>query len=224
LARFPSFSLGGREKTILQEVEEHLAVVRQCVVAYQKMVVDCAAGGLSAHKAFADVQALEANASALQRALNAKIAEGAFFGGVREDILNLIQSDDNIADSAKDAARLLVIGSDGDEAFPGLLKSEHMTAFQAQQLAAVDALALLIQALQTDKATALSKVKAVEDCEEAADDEKEHLLIQLFSRPRTADPVSIIQLRDFIFASDNIADDAEKASDVVLVLVAKGYG
>jgi uncharacterized protein Yka (UPF0111/DUF47 family) len=38
------------------------------------------------------------------------------------------------------------------------------------------------------------------------------------------DPVSIIELRDFIFASDEIADNSERASDVVLVLVAKGYG
>jgi hypothetical protein len=40
----------------------------------------------------------------------------------------------------------------------------------------------------------------------------------------TTDAVSVIGLRDFLFASDDIADNAENASDVVLVLVAKGYG
>jgi len=36
--------------------------------------------------------------------------------------------------------------------------------------------------------------------------------------------VTVIQLRDFIFVSDDIADNAEDASDVILVLIAKGYG
>jgi len=143
---------------------------------------------------------------------------------VREDIINLIQTDDHIADSAKDAARLLVIGSEADHGYLELLKSEHMSSFQGNLLSAVTALEALIQGLQVDRSAVLARVRAVEDFEEAADTEKDQLLRQLFSKPRTMDPVSIIELRDFIFASDEIADNSERASDVVLVLVAKGYG
>ncbi len=143
---------------------------------------------------------------------------------MREDIINLIQTDDHIADSAKDAARLLVIGAEAARGYLELLKSEHMLSFQGNLLSAVTALETLIQALQVNKKAVLARVRAVEDFEEAADTEKDQLLRQLFNKPRTMDPVSIIELRDFIFASDEIADNSERASDVVLVLVAKGYG
>jgi predicted phosphate transport protein (TIGR00153 family) len=224
LARFPSFSLGGREKSIIEGLEHHLSVVKECVMAYQKLVSAYAAVDESSKELFVQVFDLEAKAKGIRRDLSAKISEGAFFGGVREDIISLIQTDDHIAESAKDAARLLVIGSEGDHGYLELLKSEHMPSFQGNLLSAVTALEALIQALQVNRSEVLARVRAVEDCEEAADTEKDQLLRHLFSKPRTMDPVSIIELRDFIFASDEIADNSERASDVVLVLVAKGYG
>jgi len=224
LARLPSFSLGGREKSLLQGVEQHLSTVKECVVTYQRFVAACAVTDPASGKLFTEVYDLEAKASDIQRNLSHTIAEGAFFGGIREDILNLIGSDNKIADKAKNAARLLSISAEGDPAFLDLLKSEHMSSFQTNLLSAVSALESLIRALQVDKHEVLSRVHVVEDYEEAADTEKDHLLRELFKKPRTMDPVSIIQLRDFIFASDDIADNAESASDIVLVLVAKGYG
>jgi predicted phosphate transport protein (TIGR00153 family) len=216
--------LGGREKSILQGVERHLSLVKECVITYQKLIPACAVQDPAAHDLLGAVFRLETEADELQRELSRNIAEGAFFGGVREDILTLIGSDDSIADATKDAARLLMMGADGDPAFLGLLQSPHMASFQKNLLGAVTSLEALIQALQLDKKSVLSRVRAVEDLEEAADTDKDGLLRQLFSRPATMNPVSIIQLRDFIFASDDIADNAERASDVVLVLVAKGYG
>ncbi len=224
MARFPSFSLGGRERSILQGLEQHLSVVKKCVVTYQSLVSSFASEGPSSDALLTEVFSLQDSAKAMRRDLSAKIAEGAFFGGVREDILTLIQTNDNIADSAKDAARLLAIGVDGEPAFLEILRSEHMAAFQKNLLAAVTALESLILALQSDKKTVVSKVRVVGDCEEEADTEKDHLLRQLLGERGRMDPVSIIELRDFIFASDDIADNAEHASDVVLVLVAKGYG
>lgn len=224
MARFPSFSLGGRERKILDGIDRHLDTVRRCVLAYQRMVSAFADAAPDARRILDEVFELETKADEIRRDLNRNIAEGAFFGGVREDILSLIQTDDSIADAAKDAARLLAMGAEGDPDILGLLKDVHMLGFQQRLLEAVSSLQSLIQALRIDKASVLSRVRAVEDCEEGADTEKNYLLNKLFSKPRLLDPVSIIQLRDFIFASDNIADNAESASDVVLVLVAKGYG
>jgi len=224
LTRFPSFSLGGRAESIIEGLEHHLSVVKECVIVYQKLVSAYAVGDESSKELFVQVFDLEAKAKAIRRDLSAKISEGAFFGGVREDIISLIQTDDHIADSAKDAARLLVIGAEADQGYLELLKSEHMSSFQGNLLSAVTALETLIQGLQVDRSAVLARVRAVEDFEEAADTEKDQLLRQLFSKPTTMDPVSIIELRDFIFASDEIADNSERASDVVLVLVAKGYG
>lgn len=228
MARFPSFSLGGRERSILEDIATHLAMVKECVVAYQYLVTNCAQTedrSRPSRELLAQVFSLEAKAKEKRRAISGRIAEGAFFGGVREDILNLIQTDDKIADKAKDAARLLAMTIDARPEMRTILGSEHMTGFQKNLLASVTALESLIQALrEDDKHGILSKVRAVEDFEEAADTEKDHLLRSLLDSPDTVDPVSIIEMRDFIFASDDIADNAESASDVVIVLVAKGYG
>ena len=224
MARFPSFSLGGRERSIVKDMEEHLAIVKQCVIAYQALVTAFASEDSPSQALLDSVFELETKAKERRRNISAKIAEGAFFGGVREDILNLIHTNDNIADKAKDAARLLAITSQGDSNSIRLLRSEHMAGFQKNLLASVEALESLIRALHGDKHEILAKVAVVEDFEEAADGEKDHLLRELLGSPRAPDPVSVIELRDFIFASDDIADNAENASDVVLVLVAKGYG
>lgn len=199
-------------------------MVKQCVISYQKMVSASATGTPVSQDLLQDVFDLEAKAKEIRRDLSGKIAEGAFFGGVREDILNLISTDDRIADKAKDAARLLSIGAEENPKFLEILNSEHMAGFQANLLSAVTALQDLIRTLHENKNAVLAKVGIVEDFEEAADTEKDHLLTQLFKGPTTTDAVSMIGLRDFLFASDDIADNAENASDVVLVLVAKGYG
>ena len=224
MARFPNFSLGGRERSILRGLQDHLAAVRECVVAYQKLVAACAARDSRTTEALRLVFDLEAKADSMQRELSQKIAEGAFFGGVREDILNLINTDDSIADAAKDASRLLVIGQDDDPAYVTVLIGEHMTRFQSSLLAAVDALAAMIDLLQEDKKSVLAAIRAIEECEERADAEKDHLLRAVFDMRNTLDAVSIIQLRDFLLASDDIADRSENAGDVLVVLVAKGYG
>jgi len=228
LARFPSFSLGGREKSIVQDIGQHLQMVKQCVIAYQNLVWSCASSprDKEPRELLQVVFDLETKAKDKRRDISGRIAEGAFFGGIREDILNLIGTDDKIADKAKDAARLLAITAEErtEEGFFDLLRTEHMKRFQENLLAAVTSLETLIEALQKDKRSVLGKVRSVEYYEEAADTEKDHLLRELLGKRETLDPVSIIELRDFIFASDDIADYAENASDVVLVLVAKGYG
>jgi uncharacterized protein Yka (UPF0111/DUF47 family) len=143
---------------------------------------------------------------------------------VREDILNLLAEIGTVAQAAKDAARLLTLGTTGDPAGLLILKNEHMAKFLANLMASLTALEGLVKALQTDKKGVVSGARVVEDYEEAADTEKSALLAELFKFPRTIDPVDIIQLRDFIFAADDIADNSVNASDVLIVLVAKGYG
>jgi len=223
LATFPTFSFGGREKSIIQGLELHLSVVRSCVATFEKLVGAFLTGNGSATALEDEVFRLERRADEIQMDLNRKISEGAFFGGIREDILNLIDRIDDIADSAKDASRMLMINPDGDQASLEMLKSEHMRLFLETLLAAVDSLAALVGALQIDKKTILSRVHVVREHEKAADTAKDQLLGTLFKLPRT-DPVAIIQLRDFLFVADDIADDSVHASDVIAMLVAKGYG
>jgi len=167
---------------------------------------------------------LESRAADAKRSLSTQIAEGAFFGGVREDMINLLDKIAKIADKAKDAARLITLTEVTDANAREILRSEDMKQFLNNLDQAVVALQHLIEALAIDRKTILDRVHAVEEYEEWADTFKQNVLSALFERSRGIDPVTVILVRDFVFSADDVADNAEYASDVVLVLVAKGYG
>jgi predicted phosphate transport protein (TIGR00153 family) len=172
---------------------------------------------------FQKVMMDETQADDVHRELSLKIAEGAFFGGVREDFLNLLEKIDSIADSAKDAARLLMIEKITSPSALLILGSDKMDSFLKALHDSVGALLHLIDASKIDRKTVLSRVRTVEDCEELADTKKDLLLRETFGLAENANALTVIQLRDFLFQADDIADNAEDGSDIVLILIAKGY-
>ncbi len=217
-------SPGKKERAIFDGVLLHLATVTQAVEAFRASVAAIAGGDASSASLVNSVFDAETKADEIHRELSTRIAEGAFFGGVREDMLNLLERIDDIADAAKDAARYLEEDSQLLTEAPRILRSENMRLFVEDLGSAVAALTDLVKALEVGKKEALSKVHNVEAFEEEADTHKAAVLKELFGGERSMDPVTVIQLRDFIFVADNVADRAEDASDVILILIAKGYG
>ena len=217
-------SVGKKEKTIFDGILGLLDTVSEGVQSFEASVVAFSGADPQAQDLVKKVFDAETKADGIHRDLSLKVAEGAFFGGVREDILNLMERIDDIADSAKDAARFLSEDSRlGDEARV-VLASENMKLFLSDLKAAVSALRDLVRALKVGRKQALALIEKVEDFEEEADGHKDALLKELFGRADTMNSVSDIQLRNFTFMADNIADNAEDAGDVILVLLAKGYG
>jgi predicted phosphate transport protein (TIGR00153 family) len=224
LVKFPSFSLNRRENDILDGIEKHLAIVGRTVESFARLVDAAAKGKATDAKAsFEAVIAGEKEADQVHRGLSMRIAEGAFFGGIREDILNLLEKIDNIADSAKDASRFLESEGSLDAFAVSLLNSEAMNHFIVNLKSAVHSLAYLVAAFRNSRKEMLARIHKVEECEEAADSNKDQLMGQLFANTTQPNPITVIQMRDFLFVADDIADYAEDASDVVLVLLAKGY-
>lgn len=223
--KLPAFlSLGRNEKTILAGVNRHLDVVVQIVDAFRLVVVSVASGDSDSAKAAAEaVFAGETRADQVHRELSLQIADGSFFGGIREDLLALLEKVDNIADSAKDSARLLVFSKLDDDARK-FVSSDEMKRFTDEVAVAVEALVALVHAFDGGKKLVLSKIPGVEDAEEEADERKDELLGALAESESAMNPLTVIKLRDFIFMTDNIADNAEDCSDVILTLVTKGYG
>ncbi len=220
------FSINRRERAIVEGVGSHLSTVKKTVEDFGGLVDSVSAGDTaSARRFFDDVMDDETKADTIHRDLSLRVANGAFFGGVREDILALLEKIDEIADSAKDASRLLnvEVGTTNGSAIE-LLRSDEMRLFIADLKNAVSALENLIAAFSINKKEVLARVHSVEEFEESADSRKDVLLRELFKDASKLNPVTVIQLRDFIFVADDIADNAEDASDVVLVLIAKGYG
>ena len=218
-------STNRREREVFAGVLQLLDVVGTTVDSFVESVHALSKGDVEgAREAVSNVIEGETNADEIHRDLSLKIAEGAFFGGVREDILNLLEKIDNIADSAKDAARFLAADSLLGFEARDKLASKDMQLFLVALRSAVTALTGLVKALQDGKKEALAKVQTVEEFEEEADAHKDVMIKSLFSDGAQMSAVTIIQLRDFIFVADDVADNAEDASDVILVLVAKGYG
>ena len=210
----------------MRRVQDILSVAREAEQEIPGLVAGVAEGDrASCWSRRNKIFDLEAKADAEHRDLSSQIAEGAFFGGVREDILNLIEKIHEIADKAKDAARLITLMEITDEKARGVLKSDDMKQFLGNLDLAVVALQRLIEAFEIDRKTVLERVRKVEEYEEAADAFKQNVLAALFEKSRGGiDPVTLILMKDFLFSADDVADNAEHASDIVLVLVAKGYG
>ena len=223
--RLGFFSLGKKEENIFDGILRLLDIVAEGVSSFEASVALFGKGDVHAAEGLVkSVFDAETRADTAHRELGLQVAEGAFFGGVREDILNLMERIDDIADSAKDAARFLAADSNlGGEA-RSVLASENMRLFLAELGGAVTALGDLVKALKVGRKEAMAIVHSVEESEERADAHKDALLKDLFAKAPSMDPVTVIQLRDFTFVADDVADNAEDAGDVILVLLAKGYG
>ena len=226
MVSLPGVSFSRKEGKIMRRVQDILSVAREAEQEIPGLVAGVAEGDrASCWSRRNKIFDLEAKADAEHRDLSSQIAEGAFFGGVREDILNLIEKIHEIADKAKDAARLITLMEITDEKARGVLKSDDMKQFLGNLDLAVVALQRLIEAFEIDRKTVLERVRKVEEYEEAADAFKQNVLAALFEKSRGGiDPVTLILMKDFLFSADDVADNAEHASDIVLVLVAKGYG
>jgi len=225
LVSLSGFSINRRERAIVEGVGSHLATVKRTVEDFGGLVDSVSSGDpASAGRFFDAVMGDETKADTIHRDLSLRVANGAFFGGVREDILALLEKIDDIADSAKDASRLLNVEVGANGSAIELLRSDEMRLFIADLKGSVSALENLIAAFTISKKEVLARVHSVEEFEESADSRKDVLLRELFRGASKLNPVAVIQLRDFIFVADDIADNAEDASDVVLVLIAKGYG
>ena len=226
MVSLPGVAFGRKESAILRKIVDSVSLVRKTEQGLPELVAEVAGGDIAACSAKrAAIFELESRAAVLHREVSREIAEGAFFGGVREDMLNLIGLTYEIADRTKDAARLLTLARVTDARAIEVLQSEDMRQFLANLDKAVVALKELIESFAVSKKAVLERVHVVEDYEEAADVSKNNMLMAIFDKSRgSIDPVTLLLVKDFLFCADDVADRAEDASDVALVLVAKGYG
>ena len=63
----------------------------------------------------------------------------------------------------------------------------------------------------------------VERREEEADEIRDSILENLLKNEINVDSLDVVMLREFLVKADDVADNAEDASDVLLTLIAKGY-
>ncbi|MCP8306663.1 MAG: DUF47 family protein [archaeon] len=222
LRRF--LSLKRREQEIFDFIHKHIGLTIAAVdhlnvlIEYLKMREFDAL-----QRNYSEIDLLEKKADDVHRKIVEKISEGAFFGGMREDFLNILEKVDNIADSAKDSAKMLIVRRLEDEIINYIFEDDDFTRFFSSCLSAVVELKEVINGLEKGRDVALKHISIVEDYEEKADELKARVLERIFKKADEFNVLSVIQLKDFINIADNIADNAEDVSDIVLILIAKGY-
>jgi predicted phosphate transport protein (TIGR00153 family) len=153
-----------------------------------------------------------------------EISGGSFFGGVREDLLGLLEDIDNIADAAKDSSRIFSQREIPFQTTDYLLKRD-VSGCMFKLVDAADQLQRAILALseKNAKTRVVELATSVERKEEEADDARAVILDNLLKNEIKADALDIILLKEFLEIADNVADSSEDGSDVLLVLISKGY-
>jgi predicted phosphate transport protein (TIGR00153 family) len=170
------------------------------------------------------ISEMETRADEMHQEAVRTISAGSFFGGIREDILSLLEHIDNMADAAKDSSRIFSQRDISFETIDYLFKRD-VASFINKLIESGEQLKLAALALSNkDAKTKVLELSAkVERKEEEADELRAKILDNLLRNEIQADPLDIILLKQFLEVADNVADGAEDASDVLVILIAKGY-
>lgn len=168
------------------------------------------------------VDRYETDADNIHRENVTQICKGSFFGYMREDILQLMEMVDSIADSAKEASRALMWRKVPEHILAKFLNDNAMN-YVKKSVHTARSLLSVLENLNMKRDDVIQKVRVVEHLEEQADVLKNRLFQELYSKAEEYDALTVLQLKEFIDLTDNIADNAEDASDIVLIMLAKGY-
>jgi predicted phosphate transport protein (TIGR00153 family) len=168
------------------------------------------------------IDELEAHADSLHMKLVESISQGSFFGGIREDFLQLVEEIDNIADAAKDCSKVFSQRRISDSSID-LLFQKDVGAFIESCIETAKLFRSAILALEKNKNEVLKLAAEVEKSEEKADGIRGEILENLLMKDGKVDILDIVMLKDFLNIADNIADHSEDGSDILLMLVTKGY-
>lgn len=211
----------GGEKEVLDLLTHHAILSLQASQLVQKVLSALAAGDhATAYVTYLDIDKAETEADHVHRELVEKLSNGVFFANLGTDLMNLAENIDGVADSAKNAGKILTQRHlSPTELSPILEKATEQVAVGVK---AVSSLLLAVQCLGKSREELLRYAREVEEYEEVADIIKDSVIEHIYNLDVSV--LSVVQLRDFVNMVDNISDYAEDAADVLYILVSKGYG
>ena len=212
-------------KKVLDLIDAHLKIVKE--IASQVTTINEPLRNMrweELEKTYGIIDVLESEADNVHRSAVAKICEGSYFGGIFSELLLLADKIDNIADSAKDAVKVLIQRRPDERILNCVTSTDDLDKFLSNCRDAVYALDSAVKGLSVNRKTAIERTHKIKEREEDADLYKSRLLQSLFGECGSQDTLGIIQFQNFINIGDDIADNAEDAGDIILVLITRGYG
>lgn len=202
---------------------EHLELVLQSVLYLESMVESLRFLNIKkAKEMLVLIDKYEGYADAAHRRNVEEICKGSMFGYLREDILRFMELADNIADAAKEASRALMLRRIPEDMLADFFNDDTML-YVKQSIKTASELPNLVRCLSKKRDEIIECTRCIEELEEESDTLKNIVFTKLYSKTQRYDILTILQFKEFIQLVDAIADNSEDASDVVLVMVAKGY-
>ncbi|NHV07243.1 MAG: DUF47 family protein [Thaumarchaeota archaeon] len=212
------------EQEVTNSIRRHFTIVEKCVELLYSMIEKISEGDQSFVNLFSDIDLLETQADEIHKSASEKIASGSFFAYLSSDFLNLLERNDDIADATKDAAKVLVESNLSNEILTFVFKNLEGKEYVASLLKTVKTLGKLYEVLESAKKEEIIKFSHnVERYEEDADLIKARVMKELFLNSKKFNVLDVVVMKDFLNVADNIADNAEDASDIVLKIIAKGF-
>ncbi len=168
------------------------------------------------------VNEYEKNSDAIHRRNVEKICKGSIFGYLREDIIRFMELADNIADVAKEAVNVLIV-RDIQLSYIKAFVNYNLISYIEISINAAKELYTLIKILDKKRDAIINQIRVIEGLEEESDRLKLTVLKELYNNSSMYDILTLLQFKEFIYLIDAIADNSEDASDIIQIMLAKGY-
>lgn len=219
---------GGKEQSAFEILKKNARAVTGVVKKFEE-VITAYFSDLDferAEKLGRELSKQETAADKGRREFMKVLGEGAFLPAFRAEIAWLAERLDTIADTAEGAMRALLLREQlmralikGEKRDKGL-KEWRLKFIKLAQVTtqAVQILEEAIESLPTDIGAASRKADDVGQLEHEIDLMEQSLLNDLYTFEKLLDPISIVQLADFIRRTANVSDRAEDMSDTLIIL------
>lgn len=215
--------IGKGDKQILRFYDDLLNYVLKQMDSLKRLVAYIAEGDweLASNEAKM-IGTFESLADDLKQNASLKLCKGAFFSGLSQNFLELLERIDDMADAAKDAATSATQINLHSPVFHSLLKDQDSLYDMIDEVVeSVKALGSAIQALSRGSDPVIEGILEVSKHEKLADGIKTGLIKRLYSRKSDIDLLTLLQIKELISSLDLIADAAEDSSDILLAIIAK---
>lgn len=214
-------------KSPFRALQKHMAAVEQCVEQLPPLFEALEKGDMDAVAGYRDsVYRLENEADDLKNEIRSRLPRGLFMPVDRRDLLDLLDAQDSIADTAQDVAGFVLLRR--MEIKPYL--SAPLAAFLATNLEATRKCGEVINELdelvetgfrgrQVGRVTAL--ITELGAIEHRGDEQEIELVTLLFDNEGEMRPLSVVFWYELLRTIGDIADYAEDVGDRLRLLVAR---
>jgi len=168
------------------------------------------------------ISTFESLADDVKQDASLKICKGAFFSGLSEHFLELLEKIDDMADAAKDASTAATEIDIHTSVFHSLLADQDSLYGMIDEVAqSAKALKAAIENLAQGSDPVVEGVLEVRKHEKLADGIKAKLIKRLYSQKSDVDLLILLQIKELVSSLDLIADAAEDSSETLLAIIAK---